>query len=1137
MNFRFQCWVQRHASGRVTLTPLSLPHLAVHADSLEKATEELTLALDDQLTRIHPRRVPEFISATGGTPHALELRALPVWGEEENSVAPLSLFGVSAPTHQSYLGLNTPRLETQLWFQGKSLPEDAPERLRERLEGLSDARLLALRADGGEALIDVEVEATPTRLSALTPRQLHLDIRPPPRPPDAPDTSDEPRVTGPLDDEDEEEVLDDDTWEPRKRKRRHEPGDKAAKPPPTPVLDRIAVPWHKLAEDGQLDPAYEQDALVSLLRARLAAKDAEAVVLVGPSGVGKSALLHALAEALRAPTATDDERARPFFFLDGSRLIAGEGMWGGWQQQVLQSYREASEARAILALGHAVDLLDAGKSAHSDQNVAQLLLPLLSTREVSVVAEATAETWAQVERRNASFARLFSVVRVEEPALESLSRILTRVAQDTVGATSLDVKPEALEECRFLCRRFLPYGAQVGNAVAFLRRLLATCTHAAQARVTRLDAVRQFASESGIPESLLRDDVPLEAEQVRAFLSTRVLGQPTAVERVANVVSVLKAGLADTRRPLGVLLFVGPTGVGKTELSKALAELLFGSRERMVRLDMGEYAGPDALLRLLGDGQTPGHLSAAVRRQPFCVVLLDEVEKAHPAVHDALLGVLGEGRLTDASGRFTDFRNAVLVLTSNLGADTWRARVGFDSLGGVPDVAALRTHYLAEVQRFFRPEMFNRLDDTIVFSPLSAELLRRLVVREVEAVRRRSGLSRHDASLEVSESALDWLAARGFDPRYGARPLKRALERELVVPVAAWLAEHPTSGPVTLHVEGGDSGLTLRAEAVGGAAEGVGRQAIEQVLEEAATLRAEVQRWGRSPPMRVLRQELAVFDKMSRQTSYWEERALAEESSRKSGEARELDKAFRECAQQTEAIEDLLFEAHLSRSVGQAESLARDVSSLRATFRPLRERLYGSLYQYSRSVSLILVPSRGAWARLCFLAASYERWCNSKQLTFQRVLLWPYQKPEGEKAPRKPPPPTWSYEKHDDLTKLKTTPMAYAIEVTGETRPLLLSAEHGVHRFVEGSQAALVRVLFTTNPYSRDVLPEWEKLEKLLPKEEVRRIRLGSTEMSGGSVEDLRTGARVRYAGGVLDMESLQEPWMNWRVFGETEED
>ncbi|RKH18258.1 ATP-dependent Clp protease ATP-binding subunit [Corallococcus praedator] len=1137
MNFRFQCWVQRHASRRVTLTPLALPHLAVHADSLEKATEELTLALDDQLTRVHPRRVPEFIAAPDGVLHTLEVPGIPVWGAEENTVSPLHFSAVVAPAHQSFTGLHTPRLGTHLWFQGKALPPDATERLSEQLEGLSDARRLALRPEGQESLVELEVQATPTPLATLTPRQLRLDIRPPPRPPDAP--AEKSDAAG-LDDEDED-ALDPDSWEPRRRSRRRDAGARPQKPPPTPTLDRIAVPWHALAQDGQLDPAYEQDALVTLLRARLAAKDAESVVLVGPSGVGKTAVLHALAQELRAPAGTASERARPFFFLDGSRLIAGEGMMGDWQQQVIRCLREAAESHAILSLGHAVDLLDAGKSAHSDQNVAQLLLPLLATREVSVVAEATPETWAQVERRNASFARLFSVVRVEEPSADALARILARVAEDDAGPKPLEVLPEALDEARFLCRRFLPYGAQVGNAVAFLRRLLATCAHAAQPRVTRLDAVRQFASESGIPESLLRDDVPLEPAGVRAFLSTRVLGQETAVERAAAVVSVLKAGLADTRRPLGVLLFVGPTGVGKTELSKALAELLFGAKERMVRLDMGEYAGPDALLRLLGDGETPGHLSSAVRRQPFCVVLLDEVEKAHPAVHDALLGVLGEGRLTDASGRFTDFRNAVLVLTSNLGADTWRARVGFDSSGGAPDTAALRAHYLAEVQRFFRPELFNRLDDVVVFSPLSQDLLRRLVVREVEAVCRRPGLSLHDAALEVAPSALDWLAARGFDPRYGARPLKRALERELVVPVAAWLAAHPRGGAVKLSVEAGDTGLALRAEAVGGDAEGVGRQAIEQVLEDAASLRAEVQRWSRCEPMLALRRELAVFDKASRQPAYWEERALAEASSRKSSEARELDKAFRDCAQQAEAVEDLLFEAHLTRAVGQAESLARDVAGLRRAFQPLRQRIHASLFPPSRGVTLLLVPGRGAWPHLCTLAKAYEAWAQAQSIAFQRALLLPEEPKDGEK-----PKPSrkdkdlrhkWSWEQKAELATLKRTPAAYALQLTSDTLPLLLAGEQGVHRFVEGSQAALVRVRFEPQPLALHALPALEDLEKSLTKEEVRRLRPSSSDLGGGSLEDLRTGAKQRYGSAGLDMEALLEAWLQWRVFGARKED
>ncbi|QSQ14560.1 AAA family ATPase [Myxococcus landrumensis] len=1136
MNFRFQCWVQRHASGRVTLTPLSLPHLSVHADTVEKATEELMLALDDQLTRIHPRRVPEFIAATGATARPMTVPLVPVWGAEQNSLAPLTFLGTVAPTHQSYVGLYLPRLETHWWFQGKTVPDEATDRLRDQLENHSDARLLALRSDGPEALIDVEVRATPTRLSALSPRQLRMDIRPPPLPRDAPS---EPEASS--NDDSEEPRDEEDSWEPRKRVQRQDPSAKPAKPPPTPTLDRIGVPWHRLAADGQLDPAYEQHALVTLLRTRLAEKEAPALVLVGPSGVGKSAVLHALAEALRARTATAEERKRPFFFVDGSRLIAGEGMWGDWQQQVMKSVREANESHAILALGHAIELLDAGKSAHSDQNVAQLLLPLLATREVAVVAEATPESWALVERRNASFARLFSVIRVEEPSSESLARILSLVAKETPGATPLEVLPEALEECRFLCRRFLPYGAQVGNAVAFLRRLLSACAHTAQPRVTRWDAVRQFASESGIPESLLRDDMPLEPAQVRDFLSTRVLGQQAAVERVASVVSVLKSGLADTRKPLGSLLFVGPTGVGKTELSKALAELLFGSRERMVRLDMGEYAGPDALVRLLGDASTPGYLSATVRRQPFCVVLLDEIEKAHPAVHDSLLGVLGEGRLTDASGRFTDFRNAVIVLTSNLGADTWRARVGFDSLGGTPDTAALRTHYLAEVQRFFRPEMFNRLDDTIVFSPLSAELLRKLVVREVDAIRRRSGLSRHDAMLEVSESALDWLSARGFDPRYGARPLKRALERELVVPVAAWLAEHPRGGPVCLHIEAGQDHLTLRAEGLGGETEGLGRQPIEQVLEDAAALRAEVQRWSHSPPMVSLRRELTVFDKMSRQPSFWEERSLAEDVARKSGDARELDKTFRECAQQTEAIEDLLFEAHLSRAVDQAESLAREVTSLRKGFLPLRERLYSSLYEYAKGATLILVPGRGGWNRACFLARAYEGWCQQNSLSYKRYV---FRKPtpkagEKEKASKVRVPELWIEEKVDvEVVALKPVPLAYAVRISGPTLPMLLASEHGVHRFIEGSQATLVKVHFSPHPRdTTSALPELSELEKKLPRQEVRRVRPGSTETSGGSVEDLRTQARVRYDAGSLRMEELLESWMNWRVFTATEKD
>ncbi|NVJ14258.1 AAA family ATPase [Myxococcus sp. AM010] len=1135
MNFRFQCWLQRHVSGRVTLTPLALRHLAVHADSLEAATEELTLTLDDQLSRVHPRRVPEFIAPTRGTLETVELPALPVWGAEENHFAPLTLSAVVAPTLNAFLGLHAPRLDSHHWFQGEALSPEAQELLGDRLEGMSDAERLALRPDGAESLLEIEVRASPVALSDLTPRELHRDLRPPPRPPDAPaDPEDDERE----DDEDEDaEALDLDSWEPRRRAAHRAPGEPPAKPPPTPTLDSVGVAWHRLAQEGQLDAAYEQEALVTLLRNRLAAKDAEPVVLVGPSGVGKTSVLHALAQSLRAPTATDAERARPFYFLDGSRLIAGEGFFGDWQQQVLRAFREATEARALLSLGHAAELLDAGKSAHSDQNVAQLLLPLLAARDVTVVAEATEETWAQVEQRNTSFARLFSVVRVAEPTAEALGRIVAKVAEDDAAATAMQVHPDALDEALFLCRRFLPYGAQVGNTVAFVRRLLASSAQASRAAVTRLEAIHQFASESGIPEHLLRDDQPLESAHVRDFLASRVMGQDAAVERAASVVSVLKAGMSDVRRPLGVLLFVGPTGVGKTELSKALAELLFGAKERMVRLDMGEYAGPDALLRLMGDGETPGYLTSEVRRQPFCVVLLDEVEKAHPAVHDALLGVLGEGRLTDASGRFTDFRNALIILTSNLGADTLRARVGFDASGGAPDLASLRAHYLSEVQRFFRPELFNRLDDVVVFSPLSAPLLRRLVVRELEAVCRRPGLSLHDALLEVTPAAQDWLALRGFDARYGARPLKRALERELVVPVADWLAAHPRLGPASLTVDAGATGLEVRAESLGDAAEGGGREAIERILEEAATVRAEVQRWSRCAPMNSLRRVLAVFDKVSRHTAYWEERALAEENSRKSSEARALEQALRECAQQAEAIEDLLFEAHLSRTVEQVESLSREVHQVKAAFSRLRQRIYSSLFPPSHGATLILVPGRGAWKQARMLAAAYERWTQKTSLAKWRGLLTVPERKPGEKASRAPPPPQWRKVDDDDFDKRVVQPVAYALQVKGGPHALLLAGEHGLHRFIEGSQISMVHAFFEPRALSLFDLSSHEELQKRLPKNEVRQVRLSGIGSGQGSLTDLRTGVQQRFGPEGFELEPLLEPWMQWHVFNSRDED
>jgi len=1164
MQFRFVCFVNRHASGRVTVTPLTLPGLAVHATSVERASEELVLALSDRIERAHPRRIVEFVRSGEGELVELEVPALDIWAARDSQLVSIKVAGVRAPAHKPFVELYMPRLETRLWLEGKAQNDQAVELLKTQLGVLGDARRLAHRRELPETLVELVVEATPTRLAALTPRELRLAERPPRRTPE-PDKPDDGEDSAGADNDNGsgggdsdgagdgdaassfESELDDDSWEPKKRARGA--GGKPRKIP-TPTLTRIAVAWHELARADVLDPAYERAELVQLLATRLATTPTEPVVLVGPAGSGKTAVLHELARHLAAPpaataTATATTKAtgkppvRPFFHVDGSRLIAGEGFFGDWQKQTLDCLDEARRAKAILSLGHVGALLEAGKSAHSDHNVAELIVAPLIARDLAIVGEATPEEWALVERRNQSFARAWSVLRVEELAPEATARVLARVGASHAAERKLKFEPGAGTESLALCRRFKPYGSLLGNAVTFLRRLIDARAHALADRVTGADATAQFSSESGIPLLLLSDEVPLSADTVHAFLGARVMGQEAAARRVAEIVTVIKAGLADRLRPVGVLLFAGPTGVGKTELSKALAELIFGSRERLVRIDMGEYAGPDALARLLGDAPgeaATGNLTAAVRRQPFCVVLLDEIEKAHPAVFDALLGVLGEGRLTSAEGRFTDFRNAVIIMTSNLGADTWRGRVGF--AGGGPGDAELRRHYIGEAERFFRPELFNRIDDFVVFSPLGAEEIRRIVTREVDLVKRRAGLRQADVELEVAPETLDVLAARGLDPRYGARPLKRAIERDLVVPIATRLAELPEQ-PMRLTITPAPAGspqpLALSAHFPGSSGDD-SRGAIERVLGDAATLRAEVRKWSRAAPMQSLREVLSYFDRASKQPAFWLERSLAEDSARRAAEAREIVTGLAEVQRQVETTEELAFEAYYERSARDAAALEEELGHARTAFEPLKERLFASLFPPRPSATLLMTPGSGAWRHLIYLLDSYRAWAGARDITtrFYTALWVPVADRPVDR--RKDPAAEWRWAAKVPSAEDGPTPAAVAMVLGGGKQLMLLAAETGAHRFTEAGQTAMVKVRFEPSAVTIGQLPPAHDLARKMPEAEIRKI-WPKKRGNEGLCKDLRTGTEMTSGEELLALDELLNAYMMWRIFGRADGD
>jgi ATP-dependent Clp protease ATP-binding subunit ClpC len=1105
MRFRLPCLVIRHTSERVTVTPLDHPALALHAPSLEEALEDLTLALDDRITRAHPARVTAYASAAEAEPFTLALDLVPVWSATGSPrLAPLRLTAVRRPAQPGFVEVQVPRLDLRLWLDAsRPLAEQADVVVRSALQHLDDDALLRLRGEGAETLHPLELDATPVSLNALQRKELRLDERPPAHPDDR--------------------VVDD--WEPARKAR----AAKGPARPRTPTLHALGVALHRLARRDKLDPAWALEPLVQRLLQRVEVDRPEALVLVGESGVGKSAALSELARVMARKGGPPGRRDRPIFQLDASRLIAGDGAFGAWEAQLHRCLDEARQAKAVLYLGHIVELLDAGRSAHSDHNVAQVLGPVLAAREVTVIGEATPAAWAALQRRNQSFAAVWSPLRMEEPGEADARTILRGVAGAEAARRGIAVDDAAVLQCLALAQRFLPYGAAVGNAVTFARRLIASRRHARAARVTRDDATALFGDENGVALSLLRDDLAVDPAAVRGFLAERVRAQDHAVDRAAQVVAVIKAGLSDRRRPVAALFFAGPTGVGKTELAKALAEYLFGSRERLVRIDMGEYLTGDAVARLLGDTREAGLLPRAVRRQPFCVVLLDEVEKAHPAVFDALLGVLGEARLTDAAGRVTDFRNAVIVMTSNLGADTLRPGVGFEGHRAL-DPEAARAHYLAEARRFFRPELFNRLDEVVVFSALGPGAIEAITRREVGRITAREGLRRRDIALEVDDAAASLLAARGLDPRYGARPLKRTLERELVAPVAAWLADHPQSGPTRMQATAESGSLALRATALRTRTEG-GRADAEAALHEAADLRAQVRRWAQSPAAVRVREGVRWFEGASRSAAFWKDRALADEAARSAQEARAVLAVLDAARRSAEASEDLAFEAWYGRDGETVTAVRAELDVVRGNIQSMATRLYLASEREVRAGTLFVTAVRGSWQHAAYMLQTYLEWARRTGVTYVPYVAEYVDPKERPENPGDSPAFAFRWRQRTWFTHEAPHPAGAALVLQEDLRCALFEGETGVHHVQDGASTGAAKVRWA--PHRGAGVPVLEAIPvmlRLTPTEVIRRYQPGRMR-----VRDLRMAREFdlgpHHNG--FDLAPVLDAWAEHRVLGD----
>lgn len=546
------------------------------------------------------------------------------------------------------------------------------------------------------------------------------------------------------------------------------------------VLPKIGTNQTNRAIEGILPIGVPRAPYREQLQLLLLGKKKRSVLVVGPPGCGKSTLIaHFVDDLLRA----DDwdvhkniDRIHEVWQVSGKRIIAGMSYLGDWEQRCVEILQDAHRKRIILNVDDLFAFGRIGQTRESERSLADFFRGAIGRGELTIIGECTPEQLQRLEDDAPSFAALFSRVFVQPTSSAETLRMVIHEAR------ALELKyPVAFEAFSFrsvleLGGSLFPGASFPGKALDLLRELARSFeTNATERRSIGPDAVIDLLSKkTGIPKLLLEPDRRLDPAELHQQLSKRVIGQDAAMLAAVDLVLRIRAGMVDTARPYGVYLFTGPTGTGKTELASNIASYLYGDAARMLRFDMSELSGPDAPARLIGDRFSPeGLLTQRVLDQPFSVVLLDEIEKAHPSVLNLLLQVFDEGRLTDAKGSTADFRHTVIIMTSNLGARV-RPAIGFEENadGVLFDIARA-------VKDFFPPELFNRIDRVVPFRPLTHEVARKIADRAIADLMARRGLVDRNVFVYTNDAVVDRIVQEAFDPKEGARPVKRYVEAKL----------------------------------------------------------------------------------------------------------------------------------------------------------------------------------------------------------------------------------------------------------------------------------------------------------------------------------------------------------------------
>jgi ATP-dependent Clp protease ATP-binding subunit ClpC len=611
----------------------------------------------------------------------------------------------------------------------------------------------------------------------------------------------------------------------------------------TPLVDQLATDLTTLAEESKLDPVIGRQMEIERVIQILARRNKNNPALIGEPGVGKTAIVEGLAQRIIAGEVPGPLLGKRVLQLDVGSLVAGTMYRGQFEERLKRVIDELKQADSILFIDEVHMLVGAG-SAGSSVDAANILKPALARGELQTVGATTMDEYRRHIESDAALERRFQPIMVDEPTVEETIEILHGIKTAYEDHHNLKITDEAIDSAahlsaRYVPDRFLPDKAidlidegasrvrmykspeamrvrntnieleevraeiEAGEAEDLealqqrevelgeqLEALKAGWNQDGEAMLTEEDVAEVVAMWTGIPVMRIAGEESERLLQMEEALHKRIVGQDEAIEAISKAVRRARAGLKDPHRPIGSFIFLGPTGVGKTELTKTLAEFLFGSEEALVQLDMSEFMERHSVARLVGAPpgyvgyEDAGQLTEAIRRRPYSIVVFDEVEKAHPEAFNMLLQIMEEGQLSDARGRKIDFRNAIIVMTSNVGADTIKrgTSLGFDLPQDIEveeqfEYDEMRKKLMDELKRTFRPEFLNRVDAIIVFRALSKDEITEIVDLEMAKVSAR--MVEHNIRLQLSDAAREYVADEGYDPEFGARPLRRVIQNRI----------------------------------------------------------------------------------------------------------------------------------------------------------------------------------------------------------------------------------------------------------------------------------------------------------------------------------------------------------------------